>query len=94
MNPILPVKAPKKPIAEKLDQFEEGNHCMTKREHRPSSGESCDRRYISTERSYPECDDIELSHCFNYGNWKYMKSKSNKSLRGNSVTVWKCGDCG
>lgn len=72
---------------------EEGNHGFIYREQRSfgSSGESQDKRFKMTERTYPEMafDDIELSHCFNYGNWRKMKSKQTKS-----TTVWKCIDCG
>ena len=43
-----------------------------------------------TERQYPETkEDIELSLCFNYGNWRKMKSRQTKQ-----TTIWKCIDCG
>ena len=100
MNPQVREK-PKAPVenasevtqqASETECFEEGNHGFVfLREQRSSgsSGESQDKRYQQKERTYPEMADLELSHCFNYGNWRRMKSKQTKS-----TTLWKCIDCG
>lgn len=83
--------------SDKVDRFDEGTHCLSYREATKAgcSGESSDKRVTAVERVYPEMGaDIELAHCFNYGNWRLMKSKSTKSIRGTSITVWKCADCG
>lgn len=69
---------------------EEGSHCFVKK---PVSEEGV-QEYKMTERTYPEVSGVELAHAFNYGNWRYMKSMSTRSAKGNSVVVWKCMDCG
>ena len=94
MNPPGPsVKtASKQDTGALVDKFTEGNHCFVHREVRSSgsSGESQDKNYQMTERQYPETkEDIELSLCFNYGNWRKMKSRQTKQ-----TTIWKCIDCG
>ena len=78
--------------------FSEGNHCFIKKN--PSSvcssgsGESGgDSQIKLVERKYPEVQALELSHCFNYGNWRVMKSLTTRTSRS-AVTVWKCADCG
>ena len=47
-----------------------------------------------TERTYPEVGGVDLALAFNYGNWRWMKSMSTRSAKGNSVMIWKCMDCG
>ena len=54
-------------------------------------GEMVKRKYAESKS---ETEGLELSHAFNYGNWRKMKSLCTKSAKGNTVTVWKCGDCG
>ena len=88
MNPSKPVKK-----QEVQQRYDEGNHCFIVKQS-GGSGESGEKRYNLSERTYPEVAGIEMGHCFNYGNWRYLKSRSTKTVKGNSVTVWKCIDCG
>ena len=105
MNPVKPspvlataakTSSPKKSVAVAQLTYEEGNHCFAEVKRRQqsssgSSGESGENQvFESCERIYPEVAGVEFAHCFNYGNWRILKSQSTKSQKGNSVTVWKC----
>ena len=89
-----------------IERYEEGNHCYVIKSGGISStmkmqlmadrdgvqkGEMVKRKY---PESAAETGGLELSHCFNYGNWRRMKSMCTRSARGNTVDVWKCMDCG
>ena len=89
LQKVKPTKA-KQTESSVVDRFEEGAHCLMVKSE-PNEGE---KQYQITERRYPEVAGIELAHAFNYGNWRKMKSLTTKSTKGNSVTVWKCVDCG